>query len=144
LLVVATKCLAMSVPPAGEEPGLGDLRVGQRLLRREGLAGDHEERLGFASSSRSTGVMSWPSTLETKCRLQAAVAEGLQRRHDHLRPEVAAADADVDDVRMPLLAVSRTARQRPASRRARSCTSSLNGPLPAARAAPCAAPRGPR
>ena len=30
--------------------------------------------------------------------LQARVHEGIERRHDHLRPEVAAADADVDDV----------------------------------------------
>ena len=42
--------------------------------------------------------MSWPSTLETKCKSHARVREGVERRHHHLRPEVGAADADVDDV----------------------------------------------
>ena len=50
------------------------------------------------SRSRVASTKSMPSTLETKRNVQAAVAIELQRFIGHDRPEVRAADADIDDV----------------------------------------------
>ena len=97
LVVVATKWLAMSVPPLASNQAFAARRVGHRLLRREGLAGDHEQgllRVELAQHRRQVMAVD----IRYEVELQALLNEGIERRHDHLRPEVAAADADVDDV----------------------------------------------
>ena len=89
--------------------------------------------------------MSWPSTLETKWNSSCGCAKPASAGDRHLRPEVAAADADVDDV-AELAAPRRRApapsRRRRASRRAPRGTSSLNGAAPGgARKAVCSTAR---
>ena len=59
-----------------------------------------------ASRSRIASAKSVPSTLETKRNVMLAVAVVLQRLVGHHRPEVGAADADVDDVADALAGVA--------------------------------------
>ena len=96
------------------------------------------------SSPRSTGAMSWPSTLETKCSAQAARA----RRRRAPAPPSAARGREPP---MPMLTTSADAaarrrarsRRRPACASSTSCTSALNGPLRrcGARSAVCSTAR---
>ena len=58
------------------------------------------------SRSRVASAKSVPSTLETKRNVMRAVAVVLQRLVGHHRPEVGAADADVDDVADALAGVA--------------------------------------
>ena len=98
-----TRRRSASAPPASlpellDEPRAGAARVHQRLLRRERLALDDEERLlGVERPSASRR-----GACRRRSRRSAARISGCQygssapRRHH--RAEVAAADADVDDV----------------------------------------------
>mmetsp|Transcript_53784 Transcript_53784/g.126936 ORF Transcript_53784/g.126936 Transcript_53784/m.126936 type:complete len:559 (+) Transcript_53784:879-2555(+) len=82
----------------GQEPGLGRLRIGQRFLGREGLGRDDEQRvLGIEACQHRRKVMA--VDIGDEMQLQVTPPKSLQRLHDHRRPEVAAADADMDDVR---------------------------------------------
>ena len=58
------------------------------------------------SRSRVASTKSVPSTFETKRNVIAAVAVVPQRLVRHHRPEIGAADADVDDVANPLAGVA--------------------------------------
>ena len=58
------------------------------------------------SRSRTASAKSVPSTLETKRNVMRAVAVMLQRLVGHDRPEVGAADADIDDVANALAGVA--------------------------------------
>ena len=89
-------------PEAGEQPFPGRLGVGDRLQGGEGLRADDEKRLGRVEVALSPRQMSAPSTLETKRTRSGPVGERQQRLVRHGRPEVRAADADVDDVLDPL------------------------------------------
>ena len=81
----------------GQEPGLRGRGVGERLLGREGLAGDQEQRLVGVDPRQHRGDVV-AVDVGDEVKRQAGVGERGQRPHRHLRPEVAAADADVDDV----------------------------------------------
>ena len=99
-LDVARRGDEMLVDPraaAGDEPLPRRLGVGHRFLRREGLAGDDEERLvgGEAGERRrQVGAVDVGDEMER----EVARGEAGERADDHLRAEIAAADADVDDV----------------------------------------------
>jgi hypothetical protein len=97
LVVAATKWRPMSVPPWSRNQARATCRVGHGLLRGEGLAGDDEQRV-LGRSLRSTGTMSWPSTLLTKCIVMPRWAQASSAGTTICGPEVAAADADVDDM----------------------------------------------
>jgi hypothetical protein len=81
----------------GEEPAARGLGGGHRLLRRERLARDDEERLGGREAGerrREVGAVD----VGDEVKRQPRVDERGERAHCHARAEVAAADADVDDV----------------------------------------------
>ena len=138
LLVAATKCSSMRVRRGRRTSARADSRVGHRLLRREGLAGDDEERLGAGATPASTTSRSAPSTLATNGTRGRGWASAGERANDHLRAEVAAADADVDDV-----AQARPARP-PARSRTVSAKASIASRTPWTSSPNGAAPRGAR
>ena len=81
----------------GEEPLLGGERVGHRLLRRERLGRDDEERLsGLYLAERLREVRR--VDVGDKEELHVALRVGRKRDVRHYGAEVRAADADVDDV----------------------------------------------
>jgi hypothetical protein len=81
----------------GEEPVAGRVGVGQRFLRGEGLRGDDEEGgLGRERFQRLGDVGA--VDVGDEMGVQALLRVGLERLGDHDRPEVGAADADVDEV----------------------------------------------
>ena len=94
-----------SAPIAVERPVARGGGVGHRLERGEGLGGDDEQRLVRVEVLRSPSVKSAPSTLATKRTSSVRIAERAQRAVGHLRPEIGAADADIDDVADALAAV---------------------------------------
>ncbi len=80
-----------------QEPLARSHRVGHRLLRREGFGGDDEERLLRTQApqhARQVVAVDIADEVHRELRMH----EGFERHHRHLRPEIAAADADVDDV----------------------------------------------
>ena len=79
------------------EPLPRELRIGQCLLRREGLARHDEQRALRVQAAQHAGDVVRIYVAD-EVKAQAAMCEGVERGHHHLRPEVAAADADVDDV----------------------------------------------
>jgi hypothetical protein len=84
-------------PAARDEPALRGLGVGHRLLRRERLAGDDEERLlrrEAGKRRREVVAVDVGDEVERQMRMD----DVRERAHRHPRTEVAAADADVDDV----------------------------------------------
>ena len=97
LVVVATKWRAMSLPPWA--------RNQSRAACALAIVSWVVKVLQATMNSVSRGV-SWRSTrrdvvavdVADEVQRQAAVGEGVERQHRHLRPEVAAADADVDDM----------------------------------------------
>ena len=97
LVVAATKCSATLAAAAFEEPGLRGRRVGHGLLGGEGLAGDDEERLGRCDAAQHRGDVV-AVDVGDEVQVEPRMGERRERRDRHLRPEVAAADADVDDV----------------------------------------------
>ncbi len=108
LVETATKCLATDASIAAQtrqRPVPGGVRVGHRLQRGEGLGGDDEERLGrieIAYRLREIGAIDVGDEAEG----HGAVAVVLERLVGHHRPEVRAADADVDDVADALAGVA--------------------------------------
>ena len=81
-----------------EQPRARGLRVGQRLLRRERLARDDEQRaLGVDALERLGDVRAVDVRHEVRSRMPRLPVRA-QRLGDHHRAEVGAADADVDDV----------------------------------------------
>ena len=99
----ATKCLATDgvTSEGGEQPVAGRVGVGHRLQRGEGLGGDDEQgflRIEVADGFREVGAVDIGDETEG----HGPVAVVLQRLVGHHRPEVGAADADVDDIRMRL------------------------------------------
>jgi hypothetical protein len=108
------------------------------------------------SRSRVASAKSVPSTLETKAEGQVALAVVPQRLVGHHRPQVRAADADVDDVAdalagvaLPLAAADAVGEIAPCGRARRAPPGTTFSPSTridarAARAAPRAARRGSR
>jgi hypothetical protein len=96
LLVAATKCSSIRVPP-GRRTTARRLGVGHRFLRREGLARDDEERLGGDGAGEHRGQVG-AVDIGDEVERQARMRDVRQGANDHLRAEIAAADADVDDV----------------------------------------------
>ena len=96
-VVVATKWRAMSVPPSATNQRLRGVRVGHRLLRREGLAGDDEQRLVRLHPPQHRREIV-AVDVGDEVQRQRRVRERVERAHRHLRPEIGAADADVDDM----------------------------------------------
>ena len=81
----------------GLEPGLGRLRVGHGLDGGEGFAGHQEQRaLRLELSEHRVELV--PVHIRDKMESFAGKHEFVKRQHRHLRPEVGAANADVDDV----------------------------------------------
>ena len=80
-----------------QQPGAGGSGVGQGFLGREGLGGDDEQgRAGIEPPHRLRDVGA--VHVGDEMQVQVAVAIGLQRLRHHVRPQVGAADADVDDI----------------------------------------------
>ena len=136
LVVAATKCSSMSRAAVGEEPGLRGLGVGHRLLGREGLAGDDEQRLGRARAgaapARGRGRRRW-----RRSGTSAAVREGVERGTTICGPRSLPPMPMLTtwrSGRVPPARVAHALRRRRASRRAPAWTSALNGAAPARRA----------
>ena len=91
------------------EPGADATRVRERLLGRERLGADDDERAGRIELGREVGELRAVHVRHEVATQQARI-EWRERRRRHGRPKVAAADADMDDVREP-----RAARAGPAS-----------------------------
>ena len=89
---------ASSRPPeAGQRPLAGGLGVGHRLQRRERLRGDDEQRLlrvEVAGGLGEVGAVDVGDEAEAEVALRVVA----QRLVGHHRPEVGAADPDVDHV----------------------------------------------
>ena len=88
-----------------ERPVARGVRVGHRLQRREGFRRDDEERfrrVEIADGLREVGAVDVGDEAER----HGALAVMLQRLVGHHRPEVGAADADVDDVANALAGVA--------------------------------------
>ncbi len=87
-----------------EQPGARRVRVGHRLLRREGLRRDDEQRRRRVEVAHGFGEIGAVDVRHEAERelARAVVPQGFVRHH---RPEVGAADADVDDVGDPLAVV---------------------------------------
>ncbi len=71
--------------------------VGHRLRRGEGFRGDEEERALRVEAGERVGKMR-AVDIGDEVHVRSAVAVGGQRGDRHRRPEVGAADADIDDV----------------------------------------------
>ena len=84
-----------------EQPRLAQPGVGQRLESPEGLAGDDEQRGGRVQPGERRGRIGGVDVADEPA-LQPGLAVGLQRLVGHHRPEVGAADADVDHGADPL------------------------------------------
>ena len=79
-------------------------RVRHRLQRREGLGRDDEKRLVGIESRRRLRE-SRAVDVRVEADLEIRIAERPQRAIGHLRPEVGAPDADIDDRANPLPAM---------------------------------------
>ena len=100
LVETATKCLATrlaSPPQAGQQPVARGARVGHRFQRREGLRGDDEQRLGRIEIAHRLGEIG-AVDIGDEAERHGALAVVPERFVGHHRPEIGAADADVDDV----------------------------------------------
>ena len=131
LVETATKWLATaasSPPRPRQHPFARGAGVGHRLQGREGLRGDDEQRLGRVEVAGRLGEVG-AVDVGDEAERQVAAAVVAQRLVGHHRPEVGAADADVDDVAdRPAGVPASTRRRAPAPRttpiRSRtSCTS---------------------
>ena len=107
LVESATKCraTASSAPIASmsQLPRRG--RIGHRLERREGLRGDDEQRLARIEALGCLGEIG-AVDIGDEAGLDIGVAVDAQRAVGHLRPEIRAADADIDDIADALAGVS--------------------------------------
>ncbi len=85
--------------PAGgsEQPGAGGVGVGQRLLGGEGLAGDDEQRRARVEAGEQRGDV---GAIDVGYEMHGEIRQllGAQGFGRHPRPEVGAADADIDDI----------------------------------------------
>ena len=86
-----------SPPSPASDQSRADVGVGHRLQRREGLGRDDEQglrRVEIAGRLHEIGAVDVGDEAER----HGAIAVMLERLVGHHRPEVGAADADVDDV----------------------------------------------
>ena len=90
---------------APERPIARALRVGHRLQRREGLRGDDEQRFRRIEIARRFDEIG-AVDVGDEAERHGAVAVVLERLVGHHRPEVGAADADIDDVADALAGVA--------------------------------------
>ena len=81
----------------GQEPGPGRVGVGHRLLGGEGLGGDEEQGGLRAQALERLGDIG-SIDVGDEVKTQAGMNVGRQGFDHHLRAQVGAADADVDDV----------------------------------------------
>ncbi len=88
------------VSRSGNQPIAGGARVHHRLLGRERLGGDEEERRGGVEG-RELAVDGRAVDVGHEPHPHAGHGVRLEGPHDHLGSEVGAADADVDDVGDP-------------------------------------------
>ncbi len=98
-------------PPSRRRPGPASdqARAVWALVIVSSVVKVFEETMNSVSAgsrSRVASAKSVPSTLETKRNVMLAVAVVLERLVGHHRPEVGAADADVDDVADALAGVA--------------------------------------
>ena len=108
MVETATKCLATafaSPPRPASDQSRALCGVGHRLQRREGLRRDDEQRLRRIEIADRFGEVGAVDVRDEPER-QVAVAVVLERLVGHDRPEVGAADADVDDVADALAGVA--------------------------------------
>ena len=80
-----------------DDEGARGAGIGHRLVGRERLRGDDEQRRRERQLGAEVSPRSAPSTLETKCSRDAR-RERRKRQRGHRRAEIGAADADIDDV----------------------------------------------
>ncbi len=95
----ATKCFATAASVAAQprqEPVASGSGVGQRLERRERLGRDDEQRLGRVEVQRGVPDVG-PVDVGHEPELHRPQGVVAQRLGGHRRPQVRAADADVDD-----------------------------------------------
>ena len=96
----ATKCFATCrlVAELGQQPVAGGVGVGHRLLGGEGLRGDDEQRPLRVEPASASAPCACRRRWRRNARGRPLGGVGRERRADHERPEVGAADADIDDV----------------------------------------------
>ena len=152
LVETATKCLATAA--SSPERAQHHSRAVRALVIVSSVVKVLEQTTNSVSAgsrSRVASAKSVPSTLETKRKRRSALGVVAQRLVRHHRPQVRAADADVDDVADRLAGVAEPlaaahALANSAIRSSTSCTSgttsspSTTSERPAASAAPRAAP----
>ena len=98
------------VAQALDQPGARRGGVGHGLLGGEGLGRDHEQ--GVRRLERRQSIVQLGAVhVGHEVRAQVRTLVGLQRLADHARPQVGAADADVDDVGDGRAGVSRARRR---------------------------------
>ena len=99
LVDMAAKCLATAASSwaAARNQCARRVGVGHRFLRGEGLGG-HQEQRGFGVDLLERLDQVGAVDVGDEMDAQAGSAVGLQRLAHHLRAQVRAADADVDDV----------------------------------------------
>ena len=90
---------------ATERPIARALCVGHRLQRREGLRGDDEQRFRWIEIARRLDEIG-AIDVGDESKRHGAVAVILERLICHHRPEVGAADADIDNVADAFAAVA--------------------------------------
>src|SRR5579863_6721336 len=95
----ATKCLAtdFSSPPRLPSDQSRGVRVGHRFQRGESLRGNDEERLRRVQIAHGFGKVR-ANDIGYEAKRHGPLAIVLQRFISHYRPEIGAANADVDDV----------------------------------------------
>ncbi len=99
LVETATKCLATSAPPPSRSTSQlpRRSRVHHRLLSGEGFRGDDEQRARRIEPGQRIHQMR-AIDIGDEMRPQVGALIGFQRLAHHQRPEIGAADADIDDV----------------------------------------------
>ena len=83
--------------PTGFKPALGRLRVGHGLNGGEGFASDQKKGATGLEVRQGCGQF-MAIHIADEMQTLARRGEGVQRQYRHLRPQIRAANADVDDV----------------------------------------------
>ena len=107
LVVVATKCFAMSVPPAASNQAFAACALAMVSCVLKVLLA-MMNRVLAGSSLRSTGEISWPSTFDTKCSVRPGCANTSSAGTTICGPRSLPPIPMLTMCRMPLTAVSRT------------------------------------
>ena len=141
LVVTPTKCRATSWPPCARNHSRATLALASvSWVVKVLLTTTNSVSSGL--KRRSTGAMSWPSTLLTKCIVMPGCAKASSAGTTICGPRSLPPMPMFTTCRMPLDAVSRKPSAKASIRSSTPCTSSLNSPWPrGARSAVCSTAR---